>query len=368
MTHALAYHSVEDLHRKHLILYPVLRVYCETLPLDEVVRPRTLTLLARYRLELVLAVRPWDLEALPGVARALADAGIALSIWPMLDDEAGRWASVHNAPVFDRLVQATCDSLVTRAPEHARPRDVLFDLEPPFAKARSLVALGDPQRETHLRGPDGIGRLLGGLRRTARLDAAAAVLAGTVRSVHDRGLSTSMAVWPMVALDPPGAEGWQSLLGTPVDGLDAGHVSVMMYTSMLEGWSRGGLRRRDVVALLAAATERAVRRWNGRAGISLGCVGAGAFEDEPVYRDPSELAEDATIARAAGCSRLSLFDLGGVLSRSPAEAWLEAFVDPAPSPPREPRKGMTTRVRAVRTLARAATWMLGRPSSMLTRR
>src|SRR5262245_43411219 len=115
------------------------RVYSETLPYEDLVRPRTLGLLARYELEVVLAVRPWDLAELPRVAMALRDAGVSLSVWPMLSNEEGRWANVHNAPSFARLTLDACDVLAANG---VAPRDVLFDLEPPFAQARSLAAVG----------------------------------------------------------------------------------------------------------------------------------------------------------------------------------------------------------------------------------
>jgi hypothetical protein len=193
---------------------------------------------------------------------------------------------------------------------------------------------------------------------------ATAVLAQTIADVHARGMSTSLAVWPLVALDPPGHAPWQAVLGTPVDGLGASHVSVMMYTSMLEGWSRGAFRRKDVTTLLGAATARAVNRWGSSAGISLGCVGVGAFGDEPVYRQPSELLEDAVVARRAGCQRVSLFDLGGVVSKGPPEVWLEALSRGVQRPvveEQQPRwANGSTRVLAARALARAATRILER--------
>ena len=175
-----------------------------------------------------------------------------------------------------------------------------------------------------------------------------------VAELHARGIATASAVWPLVALDPPGARGWQALLGTPVDALATGRVSVMMYTSILEGWSRGAIRRRDATALLAAASARVASRWGPSAGMSLGCVGTGALLDEPIYRAPSELAEDVALARAGGCVDLSLFDLGGVLGREPAEAWLDAFAHGAEMIDARTSK----RVRAARRLARLATWAL----------
>jgi hypothetical protein len=331
------------------------RVYSELLPYADLVRPRTLGLLSRYGLELVLAVRPWDEPALPDVARALRDAGVPLSIWPMLSDDRGRWASVHNAEEFSRLALSVCDALEAVG---ARPRDLLFDLEPPFAQARALAALGAARTPS----PEGRERFASGLGRpsTPVFEAASQVLSRAVGEIHARGIATSLAVWPLVALDPPGERAWQSVLGTPVDALGTGHVShvsVMVYTSILEGWSRGALRRRHTTALLAAAAARTVRRWGPQAGISLGCVGTGAFHDEPTYRDPSELAEDAAIARASGCAKLTLFDLGGVLSREPAEAWLDAFASSGEAP----ALPASRRVHAARRIARAVTWALGWP-------
>jgi len=323
-----------------------LRIYSETLPYEEVTRPGALALLSRHGLEIVLAVRPWQLAELPRVAATLRDAGLSLSIWPMLSDEEGRWASAENAASFARFARETVDALDAAAGGGPSVvREVLLDLEPPFAQARALATRG----------------LAGARPRAvpaALFESSAAELARLVAELHARGVATSSAVWPLVALDPPGEHAWQSLLGTPVDALGTSRVSVMMYTSILEGWSRGALGRRHAAALLAAATSRAVRRWGPHAGMSVGCVGTGAFEDEPVYRDPSELAADVTIVRAAGCDDLSLFDLGGVLSRPPAEAWLEAFVNGAS---RAPELG-SRRVEVARSLARFATWALSKRS------
>jgi hypothetical protein len=326
-----------------------LRIYCETLPFEEVTRPRTISLLRRHDLELVLAVRPWQVAALPGVAQALAGAGVVVSIWPMLSDEEGRWASAENATSFVRFVRDAVDAL---AAADVAPAEVLLDLEPPFAHARALADGGAGGARSLL----GLGAARPHSASPVAMDAASRALASEIADLHARGIATASAVWPLVALDPPGARGWQSLLGTPVDALATERVSVMMYTSILEGWSRGTLRRRDTIALLAAASARVSRRWGPRAGMSLGCVGTGALLDEPVYRDPRELAEDVAITRAGGCHDLSLFDLGGVLGREPAEAWLDAFAHGA-----EMVDARTSRrVAAARRLSRIATWALGK--------
>lgn len=338
-----------------------LRVYCETLPYEAVTRPRTIALLRRYDVELVLAVRPWQLGDLPGVARVLGDGGVPLSVWPMLADEEGRWANADNATSFVRLLRDTTAALDA---SRLAPREVLLDLEPSFAHARALAVGAGGGRGTGRRGGEGMIRraraLLGlGAARphaeaSAAMRSASNELGAAVAELHARGVATASAVWPLVALDPPEERGWQALLGTPVDALATGRVSVMMYTSILEGWSRGAIRRRDATALLAAASARVTRRWGDRGGMSLGCVGTGALIDEPVYRDPSELAEDAALARAAGVEDLSLFDLGGVLAREPAEAWLDAFAHGAETLDAR----ASTRVTAARRVARIATWAL----------
>ena len=325
---------------------PKLRIYCETLPFEVVTRPRTVALLRRHDLELVLAVRPWQLAELAGLGRVLRDSGVLCSVWPMLADDEGRWASAHNAQSFVRLVRNVADTLEAAG---ALPRELLLDLEPPFAHARALATTGGSRGRWF----DFVAARPGPTSARA-MDAASKELAAAVVDLHARGVATASAVWPLVALDPPGGRGWQALLGTPVDALATGRVSVMMYTSILEGWSRGAIRRRDAKQLLTAATARARERWGASGGMSLGCVGTGALVDEPVYRDPSELAEDAALARAAGCHDLSLFDLGGVLAREPAEAWLDAFAHGVVLTEAKASK----RVHVVRRLSRLATWAL----------
>lgn len=325
-----------------------LRIYCETLPFEEVTRPRTISLLQRHELEIVLAVRPWQLAELPAAAQVLRDNGVSCSIWPMLADEEGRWASARNARAFVGFIRDTADVLEAAG---APPREMLLDLEPPFAQARVLATTGGSTERWY-----DFAAARPRSTPAALMDAAAKELGAAVAALHARGIATASAVWPLVALDPPDTRGWQALLGTPVDALGTGRVSVMVYTSILEGWSRGAIRRRDAKLLLAAAGARALRRWGPDAGLSLGCVGTGALVDEPVYRDPSELAEDVALARASGCRDLSLFDLGGVLAREPAEAWLDAFASGA----EHPAGRATKRVRFVRKLSRLVTWALAR--------
>jgi hypothetical protein len=274
----------------------------------DVVRQK-LGLLRRYGLELLIAIRPSDLPALPALLGACADAGVPVGAWPMLGDAEGRWANAMNAEAFCALARATrCGPL----------SEIAWDLEPPIEVVRRL------------------GRDLGAIGRlappSARFDRARVDYAAAVEVHAAEGVPSLAAAVPVVLLDPIGGSAWQRRIGTPVDGPGFAHVSVMLYTSLFEGWSRGWVRRDDARALLAAGCRATRDRFGTRGGVSVGAVGVGAIGTEPVYRCPAELADDVAIARACGVDALSLLDLGGVCARPPAEAWLDAFVHTPPSP------------------------------------
>ncbi|WP_437986522.1 hypothetical protein [Sorangium sp. So ce117] len=319
---------------------PRRRIWSELLPLEVVRAPGTLALLRRYALELSIAVRPATAAGLPDLAAACADAGVAVAVWPMIADEDGRWASAGNAAAFDAFVARLLDALDARRLAAA---EVVFDLEPPIEAVRRALAGG--------RGA--LDLLGGGPRGAPRWDEAQRAYAELAGAVHARGVATSAAIVPLVLADGP-ARGWEQLLGTPVSAPPWGRVGAMLYTSLFEGYSRGALGREDALALLAWGCRAAARRFGPKAGASLGAVGKGALGDEPVYRSVAELREDVAAAEGAGVSDLSLFDLGGVLARPPAEAWLEAFV--APPEARSPRDTLRARgvVAAAALVGRAA--------------
>lgn len=326
------------------------RVWCETLAPGAALDAGVPALLGRYGAGIVLAARPpahtdrGDLAAL--VARC-RDEGVAAALWPMLDDADGRWLNARNAARFSAYVRDLVDDLAARG---LRPgeavREVVLDLEPDFDDVSALLS------------GRGLRRLRGAPPRVPSARDALAALAAWLRA---RGIQATATVVPLVLFDAGGASAWQAVLGTPVDGLAWDHVNVMVYTSILEGWSRRTLRRADVRALLAAACRAAPGRFGCPASVSLGAVGVGALGDEPTYRAVAELADDVAVALACGVDDLALFDLGGVLARPPAEAWLEAFVLTAPAtavPPATARAGVAL------ALGAAA----GRAAALYTRR
>jgi hypothetical protein len=281
--------------------------------------------LARRSIELVVAVFPSTLPTLPRVFDACRDAGVPASAWPMLADTDGRWANASNAEAFIRFA--------LEVSRHAS--EIIFDLEPPIASLRGLSR----------------GRLEALPSRLA-FDASLRHLQSACERLRADGVSVHAAALPLVLLDRLGGPArWQARLGTPVDGIGYASVSVMAYTTMIEGWSRSVVRRDDARAILHEIAIATSRRFGDRASISLGAVGTGAFGDEALYRTPSELADDVAVARAAGVDDLALFDLAGVVGRPPLDDWLDVFVATAPATS-VPRAGR--RMQLFRAAARIA--------------
>lgn len=272
-------------------------MWCETLPFGELAP--LVPVVARAGVDLLLAVRPPQLEVVGDAVRRFRDAGVFVALWPMLDDHDGRWASTTTSARFIELA----DELRARVPF---ADELAIDLEPPIATLARWKA-GRPARP-HRRPSYAAAR--------AQLAAAVARWSATTR--------VTTAILPFLALEGRG-EWMQRLIGTPVSELAVARHSVMAYTTLFEGWSRGLVDRRRAEAMLAGCARLARARYGARAALSLGTVGPGAFGDEPSYRDPGELARDVAIARAAGIDELSIFELGGIVRRTPVEPWFAAM-------------------------------------------
>jgi hypothetical protein len=285
------------------------RIWVETISYEVLRAQRTIQLLRRWDVGVLVAVRPPMLAALPETLDALRGEGVEAGVWPMLDDGEGRWANARNAAAFSAFARAVADAVGERP-----VTEVMVDLEPAIDDVRAALS-----------GVRGAGKLLEWAADRARLEGARGEYEQLVRALGERGVATSAVAVPMVLLDRGETAHWQALLGTPLAGPAWRSVNVMLYTSILEGWSRGLLDRTRAESILMTACRATIARYGERGGVSLGAVGTGAFGDEPVYRSPEELARDVAVARACGMDDLALLDLGGVLAREPCEAWLEAF-------------------------------------------
>lgn len=282
-------------------------IWSEFVPYGELSSPAVLSLLRRYGLRVIVAVTPPTVTGAPALVKACRDAGVSVALWPMLDRRAGRWPNASNHAVFATMVHGLLDVL-----GDALPDELAIDLEPPIDRMQSFLGLDLagfwPRKEAH------------------PLQRAHDTFSGIARELHDAGVATCAAALPLVLADAQGSSGWQRVLGTPVDGIPFTRVSTMLYSSMIQGYSRGLLRRRDTRALLGVMAAATRQRYGARASVSLGAVAAGVLGDEPAYPGVKQLREDVAICRAAEIDDLILFDLTGVLARKPSEAWLDAFV------------------------------------------
>lgn len=285
------------------------RIYSETLAWDALLSADVLDLLQHYSLELVAAVRPWEMDSLALLLEKTGARGIPTCVWPMLSDADGRWISAANGHVFERFAESLWTQILSRRKERL---GILFDLEPPIAELRTLVS-------------GALSAFLKQPRAPENMASTQMLLSRVARRFSSRGVEICCALVPAILWDTQERPGFQYLLGTPVDADAYDVLSPMLYTSMIEGYSRGLLRRADALALLAHSALRARALWGPRASLSLGVVGKGALGNEPVYRDSSELEMDVAALLASGIRDLALFDLGGVLARSSSSAWLEAF-------------------------------------------
>lgn len=287
--------------------------YAETLPLQELVSTRQVfPALARAGVGLVAAVRPWDMHIAPRLWHAAREVGVALRVWPMIEDEHGRWLSVHNVGRFRAMVGALDELLTATLPASERV-DLLLDLEMPHDRMQAWSVL--PMRAVCT----DVARHALAWRKIAPAPEDDAWLAG-LRDTR----AVDVAVPPMLAWDDPDRSGWSRVMGLPRLAF-ASTVSPMAYTTLLAGYSRGVIHRARAKRMLAAIAHETCAQWGTRAALSLGCIGTGALGNEATYKGPDDLREDARIARAAGIETLSIFDLGGMVRRGGADEWLSAF-------------------------------------------
>jgi hypothetical protein len=287
------------------------RVWCEMLPFAEL-SPALLEKLAARQIDLLLAVRPWHLPDIAAVAARVRAARVYLGLWPMLGDEHGRWASVRSMVGFIALA----DSVIERVPDLD---ELVVDLEPPHEVLAQWKALRPafPTARGYAEARDALAAAIERWKFGSRVF-------GSRTRERAAPLRVTTAVLPLLPLEVRG-EWMQRALGTPATALPVDSHNTMAYTSLYEGWSRGLVGRRRAELLLSVTAKLSRRRFGESAAISLGCVGPGAFGDEPGYRGIDELARDVAIARRAGISEIALFDLAGVVRRGDVDEWLDAL-------------------------------------------
>ena len=289
-------------------------IFSEFVEYEALMGEGVLEVLSRRGVGLVWAVQGEAKRAECGrVFEACRKAGVRVTLWPMLGDDEGRWVSATNV---ERFVDEVSSLFAMLEGSGSLPDELLLDLEPPIDWMRGA-----------LRG--GWSRLSGAPGAETR-----ARLRGLVDKARGLGVESWATAPPPVVVseDERARRGWAAMLGTPVEGLGLVGVCPMAYTSLIEGYGRGVMRRRDALGLLATWSRSLVTRGGGswRPMVGVGAVGVGALGDEACYRGVEELREDVAQVRAVGIEDIALFCLGGAMRRG-LEAWLDALEAPASS-------------------------------------
>ena len=324
----------------------MLRVWSEFLSFDEVARPEVLELLATGPVHPIVAVRPRaDLDALAALIVAARARGLQCGIWPLLRDEEGYWPSERNQPHFLSRLDGLLGGLEARG---ARPDWVAVDLEPPLQQIEGLMEARWPVRAA-----------LSAVRTNfdrAQFQRACQMMSRTVSRLHLGGYRTLGVTFAAAAQDlRDGDPVWQDLMEAPWASVPWSRAGLMVYGSMIAGYSRGLLDIDDVRALHYQLLVQLARRFGGRAHASIGVTGVGKLGDEPSYERPEELARDAAAARAAGVEDLAIFCLEGLVGRPDAGAWIQAVAQAAPRAPQMTPRAMLALAggRGARSLVRA---------------
>jgi len=309
-----------------------LRFWAENVPPAEIV-DRAMPLLVEYSAGIACAVFSESLHDENARAfRAIKEAGVELTYWPLLSPENGYFPGEKNVPDFTQLVHR----VVGWAGDNGiMPDMIAVDQELPFDQMVQLVEEGTGSKSKALAAA---GILHRNRDRQSYLKAKAELveLDGWIKA---RGVKTLSAVLPWVALELEGdGEMIQDMMETPVSGVAWDIISPMMYVSMLTGMSGGLISTRDANWLVFDTCLRLRTGHPRSAGVSLGVTGTGVLGNEPTFSNPGELITGVEAALAAGVRDISIYNLEGVISREDPRAWLEALRKARPRVPPRSRK------------------------------
>ncbi|MFC1888347.1 hypothetical protein ACFL4G_01185, partial [Thermodesulfobacteriota bacterium] len=262
--------------------------------------------------------------------RRYTSAGIELALWPLLPDEIGYWPNERNVDSFSAFVQEILDQVRT---DGLRLPWIAIDMEPPIYQMDAL------------KGTWGIDRLrtLASLARAnrnrPRFEAASDRYRSLLGVIHRAGAKTLVPVLPILSHElTRNGQGLQDLLETPITGIGWDVISLMIYNSMLVGYSGERISWTDARWYLYSTCREMRRALGTRASVSVGLLSPAKLGDEPYYEDPDELRPDVQAAVAAGIADIAVYSLEGILGKKDPEAWLKTVARSGPAVPARSRR------------------------------
>ena len=243
-------------------------------------------------------------------ARALAEVGVAVDVWPQLPDD-DRFLNTRTARRFHERLLPLLHALVARE-TGAAPPGLFLDVEPTLALLEGAWALGEGVPVAAR--ARGLSRLLGGVvgavwdARQGQRD-----LRELLNDLRALPFATIAAVPPPVLpLDAPAGDAalhW--LLGCPAVDDDGAPLfsrsAALCYAPIL---ARRGASRDEQHRALSLWAARHKERGDA---ICLGPLSTGLLGDEPTYESPDHLRHDLAAVRALGFDDVTIYSLEGLL-------------------------------------------------------
>jgi hypothetical protein len=302
-----------------------LTAWVEFVPTDEM--PARMQFAADHDLDVAVAIAQdvHTVDDLRAICRAADDAGVGITLWPLLSKDDGYWANQANVDQFADWTR----EIVEDSRTNCRHMDgVTIDLEMTWDRALALsvlVAEGG--------GVVDIAQfVLTGVDEAA-YSHSVDVFGDLIADVHDEGLRAEITTLPMLADDvADGDNGIALALGTPVEGLDADAISIQVYRSTFDDLYSAALAdptERFGPGLVASYAASATDAWGDRAAVDLGLTG---FEGADGLDSAADLQDDVAAALGAGIpvDHIAVYSLEGLDGKADADAWLAV---PEPSVP-----------------------------------
>lgn len=293
-------------------------VASELVPLPQL--DAALPLLASYKVALVL---DWPASELASPARyafvkKAAQSGVEVRPWLLLSEEQGLWANAVNATQYDlqarRLVEAWLQAGL-------RPTTFVVDMEMPIDRVRrfaEFVTKGDT---------DGAIAFLRSNIDRAQYARATAVYRGLVDYLHAKGFKVELSVWSQVLDDyADGDDSLRQAFSVPVDTIAWDTVTIQAYRTLNDTVLNNAYPKTGPAYVFDYA-RRARAQFGTRGSVIVGMTDAGDLApDAGIYASSGQVREDVDAATWAGIPRanLGLYNLRGILRRTPSSQWFPA--------------------------------------------
>lgn len=268
--------------------------------------------------------------ALSQIVRDAAEASVEVRPWLLLAEADGYWPGSSNAALFADAAVALMDGWQA---DGLPPSTLLVDMELRYDRATELQALlGAPEPDLQA-----VVDLLSAGIDPPQFSAATDIYAALVDDAHARGWRVALTTLPQMLDDyADGDDQLRQAFGIPIDGIDWDVMTFQAYRTLF-GDLLAGISDDPLTSYFVYDHARlAIELFGERAGVDIGLVGAGVTPSS-VYVDAADLAGDVEAALAAGVprDRINVYNLDGIIARTPAEAWLAAPPDAPRVPPED---------------------------------